>query len=244
MITKDTLKKQLDTLHEEGLGLVAAFGSKGKDKQAAEAFELGYQRWYTRALPLMQQLAEDRYAEFQGYYEADPRRMTVRPYNYAIQDYLRGEKPDHPGFDHRREVARCFASQLAILKSVCERLEWQALDTEDQLGRSLQLAALETARELIRVSERAAGALAGSVLQGYLGALAAKHKLKLRKSSPLRELADALKTAKVLDIPVWSQATWLAEIRERCLTAEGTVPTKLQVRDLIDGTHWLLTNVF
>jgi hypothetical protein len=245
MITKETLTKQLTTLHIEGLELVAALEKKEKGKEEAEPFEVGYQRWYTRALPLMKQLAADRYEEFQAYYDADPRRALVEPSNYAVQDYLRGEKLAGANADQKRETARCISSQLAIFKAVADRLEWQALDTEEQVGRTLQLATLETARELIRASERAAGALAGTVLQSYLLGLAASHKLKLKRSSPpTRELADDLKTAGILTVPVWSQATWIAEIRERCLKPEGEAPTKLQVRDLIDGTHWLITNVF
>jgi hypothetical protein len=247
MITQEGMKKRLDVLHEEGLSLLAAFeiGKKGKDKQETEPFEVGYQRWYTRALPMVKQLASDRYMEFQAYYDADPRRMLVEAQNYTIQDYLLGEMPKRDGFDRQRETARCFRTQLAILKAVGDRIEWMLLETEDQAGRSLQLSTLETARDLIRVNERAAGALAGTVLRGYLSSLAVKHKLKLRKqSSSSRELADALKDSGALDVPVWSQATWLAEIRDRCLRPEGDAPTKLQVRDLIDGTHWLITNVF
>ncbi len=54
----------------------------------------------------------------------------------------------------------------------------------------------------------------------------------------------SLKAVRILDVPAWSQATWLAEIRDRCLSPEGQAPTKPQVRDLIDGTHWLIMNVF
>ncbi len=235
MITKETLKKQLDALHTEGGELAAD----------SEDFEGQYQGWYTRALPLMQQLAKDRYAEFRAFYEGEPDRGLVLPHTYAVQDYLLGNLPEREGFDHEYETARCISSQLAILKAVAERLEWQTVDTVDQAGRSLQLAELETARELIKISERAAGALAGTVLQTFLAALARKHQLKFRKNSPTsRDYAEALKAANALDVPVWSQCTWLAEIHERSLRPDGEGPTKAQVRDLIDGTHWLITNVF
>jgi hypothetical protein len=86
--------------------------------------------------------------------------------------------------------------------------------------------------------------MAGTVLESFLKKLTAKHQLKFRKQAPpLREYIDALHTAKVLDIPIHSQATWIAEIANRSRT-EGESPTKPQVRDLIDGTHWLISNVF
>jgi hypothetical protein len=244
MFTEEVVRRQLDILDEEGAKLMAALCKQETDADA-EPFEFGYQRWYSRALPLMQQLAPDRYAEFQAFYQPDPSASWIQPGGYGIQDYFLGRDFEHEEGYGRGETARCFTSQLAILSSVADRLEWQQLDTEDQAGRSLQLGVLETARDLIKVSERAAGALAGTVLAAHLKQLAAKHELKLRKqSSSLRELADALKAAKVLDVPAWSQATWLAEIRGRCLKAEGEAPTKLQIRDLVDGTHWMLTHVF
>ena len=277
MITEETARKQLETLHQEGSALAEEFGaeqlrlrklygrrgpkkiggvvilnfSEGKknkeDEQPPESlptdethFEERYQSWYSRTLPLMKQLALDRYAEFQSFYVVDPRYPWGKSSAFVIQDYFRGLESDDAG----EETSRCFKNQLAILKSVSDRLAWSSLDTEDQAERGVQLALLETARRLIQINERSAGALAGKVLELYLTKLAAKHKLRFRKQAPpTRELVVALKTAKVFDIPVGSQATWLAEIDGRS-RSEGESPTKLQVRDLIDGTRWLITNVF
>jgi hypothetical protein len=217
-------------------------------KQAGKdiGFEGRYQRWYSIALPLMQKLAPDRCAEFRAYYHPDPKRESIDGYNYVIQDWIRFQAPDEETDVAAWAAAlRCFLNQLTILKSIKDRLEWQALVSEDQSERVLQLEELEAARGLIQVSERAAGALAGAVLEAWLLKLAAKRQVPLRKQRPpVRELADALKAAKVFDAAVWSQATWLAEIRQRCLEAKGEAPTKLQVRDLVDGTQWLITNVF
>lgn len=240
MVTEEVVKKQLTTLHQEGSALTETFGNK----QETEPFEVAYQRWYSRALPLMKQVAPDRYAEFQAYYSREWKHPEHRRWDYVIRDYIVNRDTLLKQDGARKEALRCFNSQLAILKSVSDRLEWMALDTEDQAVRGQQLTLLETARELSKISERAAGALAGSVLVAYLKKLAAKHQVKLRKQAPpTGELVEALKEARVFDVPAWSQATWLAEIHGRCLK-EGEGPTRLQVRDLVDGTHWLLTHVF
>jgi len=227
--------------------VIRKFGNK-KRKRKAEApppepppektrFGERYQAWYSRALPPMKQLAPDRYAEFQSFYAVDPRYAWRETDRYVIQDYLRGRGA-------YEQTVHCFKNQLEILKSVSDRLAWSTPDTEDQLLRGQQLDLLESARGLIKVNERAAGVIAGSVLGACLKKLAVRHQVKLRKTSPsAAELAEALKEAKVLDIPVWSQTTWAADIHGRCLAA-GESPTKLQVRDLIDGTRWLLANIF
>lgn len=227
--------------------IIRKFGKKQR-KPKAEApppepppektrFGERYQTWYSRALPLMKQLAPDRYAEFQSFYAVDPRYAWRETGRHVIQDYLQGRGT-------YAQTMRCFTNQLDILKSVSDRLAWATPDTEEQLLRGQQLDLLESARGLIKIDERAAGVVAGSVLSAYLKQLAGKHHVKSRKSSPPpEEWVEALKEAKVFDVPAWSQATWLAEIQGRCYK-EGQGPTKLQVRDLIDGTRWLLTNVF
>jgi hypothetical protein len=239
MITEETAHKQLETLHQEGSALAIAFSNE----EEAEPFETAYQRWYSRALPLMKQLALDRYVEFQLYYIKDPKYAWYDTGAFIIQDYFR-ERDAEDDADARERVVRSFTSQLALLKSVSDRLTWDQMDTDDQAERGLQLAFLETARSLMDIDARAAGAMAATVLETFLKKLTAKHLLKFRKQAPpLREYIDALHTAKVLDIPAHSQATWLAEISDRS-RAPGESPTKPQVRDLIDGAHWLITNVF
>ena len=238
MITEETARKQLETLYQEGKTFAKAFD----EEQETEDFEEGYQRWYSRALLSMKRLAPDRYAEFQRFYRRDAKISVHWSRDHVVQDVIWGvEDEDH---DLWQEAGRCFRSQLAILKSVSDRLAWSALDTEDQVERGLQLELLETARDLLGVDARAAGVLAGKVLEIYLRKLAAKHKLRFRKDRPpIREIVDALRGADVLDISVHSQAVWLAEIEQRS-RAEGEAPTKLQVRDLIDGSRWLITHVF
>jgi len=237
MITEDTARKQLETLHQEGSALAKAFA----EEEEVESFEEAYQSWYSRALPLMKALALDRYVEFQRFYNRDKRHDVHWSRDQVIKDYILGVEGIQ---DSHEAAARCFRSQLALLKSVADRLAWSSMDSEDQAERGLQLAFLETARSLIDINERSAGAMAGTVLEAHLRKLAARHKVKFRKlAPPIRELVEALKTAKVLDIAVASQAVWLAEINDRS-RAEGESPTKLQVRDLVDGSRWLISNVF
>jgi hypothetical protein len=239
MITEETARKQLETLHQEGSALAIAFSNE----EEAEPFETAYQRWYSRALPLMKQLALDRYVEFQLYYIKDPKYAWYDTGAFIIQDYFR-ERDAEDDADAREKVVRSFTSQLALLKSVSDRLAWDQMDTDDQAERGLQLAFLETARKLMDIDARAAGALSGTVLETYLRKLTTTYNLKFRKQAPsIREFVEALKTAKVLDIAAHSQAIWLAEISDRSC-AEGQSPTKLQVRDLIDGSRWLITNIF
>lgn len=239
MITEEMARKQLEILHQEGSALAKAFA----EKKETEGFEVGYQRWYSRALPLLKELAPDRYAEFQRYYSRDSNADLHHCHDLVIQDYICELDSEHPIIT-REQAHRCFSVQLAILKSVADRLAWSQVSTDDQAERGMQLEMLESARGLLDIDERAAGVVTGTVLETWLRKLSARHKVTFRKQRPpLREYVDALHSAKVLDIPVHSQAVWLAELDRRSRT-KGEPPTKLQVRDLIDGSRWLITNIF
>jgi Mlc titration factor MtfA (ptsG expression regulator) len=102
MLTEETARKQLETLHQEGSDLATAFA----EEEGAEDFEVGYQRWYSRALPLMKRLAPDRYAEFQRFYSRDPKIDVHWSRNHVIQDVIWGVEDDT--IDFRQEAARCF----------------------------------------------------------------------------------------------------------------------------------------
>src|SRR5215469_16847683 len=221
MITRESGKQQVEALHQEGVAFAAAFGKK----QETEPFEVGYQRLYSRTLPLMKDLAPDRYDEFQSYYFREWRMPETRLWDFVVRDYILGRTGTVTGDKARSETLRCFTSQLAILRSVGDRIESTQLDTADQAERSLQLALLDTANGLIKINERAAGALAGVVLETHLRKLATSRKLRFLKKSPSpRELADMLKEAQVLDIPVHSQVIWIADISERSKAEAGAPP--------------------
>lgn len=242
MATAATIKKEISTLQAEGEALAAAFG-RGKRHAS---FEAEYQRWYTRALPVVKQVAPDRYAEFRSYYEMGFRMQGHWSHAYTIQHYLKGIDPFvGDDYDIRELAGRCFGNQLAIFASLLSRVDYALLDTEDRIRVELQAAELETARSLVRISARAAGALAGTVLETHLGKLARKHRARTFKKRPgIRDLNDALQRAGVLDAQVWSQVGWLADIRDCCALKQDVPPKKARVRDLIDGTLWLTRNVF
>jgi hypothetical protein len=53
-------------------------------------FHASYQSWYSRALPVVKQVAPDRYAEFVGLYITDRKGKPIDYLSYTISDYLLG----------------------------------------------------------------------------------------------------------------------------------------------------------
>ncbi len=243
MTKREAIHKELDALYKDGVKLVVDFKKK-EEKQ----FQHDYQRWYTKALKAVASLAPDRHAEFRSYYEVDPKRKSLGYGTYVVQDYLKGVAPNsyrYPDFDTREQVVKCFFNQLAILNAIGERVDSVLANIEGELYAEIQDGEVAVARQLAKVSLRAAGALVGVLIEGHLQKVAQAHGLKIGKKNPtIADLNDPLKAASVIDTPAWRKISFLADVRNLCSHKKDTEPTKQQVEELIQGAEWLTKNVF
>lgn len=101
MSKRELIRKEIDTIYVSGATLAVAF-----QKNEAKQFSYDYQSWYTKALKAVSSLALDRYLEFKGYYEIDPKRKALSYGRYVIQDFIKGVAPSkyqHPEFDSRAQ---------------------------------------------------------------------------------------------------------------------------------------------
>lgn len=179
MTKRDVIRKEVAALYKEGADLAVSF-QKEEEKQ----FHYDYQSWYTKALKAVASIAPDRHAEFRGYYEVDPKRKSLGYGTYVIRDYLKGVRPggyNHQDFDTRAQVLKCFLNQLTILSALTARIDSVLSDIEGELYAEIQDGEVAVARQLIKISARAAGALMGVLIEGHLQKVAHSHGLKIAK---------------------------------------------------------------
>lgn len=247
MSVSDEINKELKSLLDEQSALV-----KQLDKLESTqiiAFGTAYQTWYTRATKLIDALAPDRLDEFVGYYRIDPKRKTMHAGTYVIQDYVNGYGPtaDIYGkkpFDEVNLTRVRLTNQLQILASVSSRIGHVLADVKGALLAELEDGELEAARTLCSISLRAAGALAGVVLERHLQRAAENHRVVLKKKEPtIADLNDPLKEKGVYGIPVWRKIQYLADLRNLCSHQKTAEPTKEQVSELIDGVNAIVKSV-
>jgi hypothetical protein len=243
MSKRDLVRKEVESLYDEGAKLGAAFQEK-KEKN----LQYDYQRWYTKALKVVETLAPDRYAEFRGYYEIDPKRKVLGYGTYVIQDYFKNVVPSsyqYPDFDMRQQFLQNFFNQITILRSISERVDNLVANIEGELYAELQDSEITTARQLTKVSIRAAGALMGVVIEGHLQKVAENRRIAITKKNPtIADLNDPLKAAGIVDTPTWRKISYLADLRNMCSHKKDAEPSKEQVEELIAGAEWLTKNVF
>jgi hypothetical protein len=211
-------------------------------------FAEGYQRWYSAAKVLVKQLLPDRLDDFVGHYERPKTRKQLDPETYRILDYLQGLNvtmglqqvvgPD--------AAIPQFRQQLAIVKAIEPRFESSLFDIRQLVQADLFDSDLDAADELAKKKfTRAAGAMAGVVLERHLAQVCSNHGLKLTKKSPtIADLNDALKQSNVIDIPDWRFIQHLADLRNLCDHNKATEPTVDQVNELIAGVRKISKSLF
>ncbi len=240
-------KADLEALINLGLDVQDDLSGLSDSNQPAELTAqtlTGYQRWYTEAYVLLEQLLPGRLTEFEQLYKWDGRRNSITFSTYAIQDWLTGVRIH--GFDNSSAVRTKFLNQLAILESAKARFESSLFDIRQLVQADLFDSELDAARELTRNGFlRAAGAVAGVVLERHLGQVAENHALTTRKKNPtIGDFSELLKGGGVLDIPSWRQFQRLGDIRNLCDHNKEREPTKDEVEELIDGVEKYTKTLF
>jgi len=228
-----------------------AYGAKAKDFLAKlPRFSSAYQAWYSEAQELIKQLLPDRLEDFTRHYQKPKGRKDISYESYRIEDYLQGLKVTR-GYDKEKVVGPDaaiphFAQQLAMLEAVKGRFESSLFEMRQLLQADLFDSELDAARELLRNKyARAAGALAGVVVERHLGEVCAAHRIVIKKKSPgISDFNEALKTAGVIEVPQWRHIQLLADIRNLCDHSKTKEPTADQVADLIDGAVKVSKTVF
>jgi hypothetical protein len=139
-----------------------------------------------------------------------------------------------------------FSTQLKILKAVSGRFESSLFDIRQLVQADLFDSELDAARALVKHGFlRAAGAMAGVVLEKHLGQVTSNHKVTLRKQHPaISDFNEALKAANILDIPTWRLVQRLADIRNLCDHSKSRDPTVDETGELIDGVAKISKTVF
>jgi len=204
-------------------------------------FGAEYQRWYSEALALLQQLLPSRVADFARHYERPKNRKSLTNETYRIEDYLQGlnvtrglEKMTGPD-----AAVSHFEQQLAIVEAAEARFESSLFEIRQLVQADLFDSDLAAADELLEHKfTRAAGALAGVVLEKHLSQICSDHKIKLNKKRPtISDSNDSLKTAGVIDVSQWRFVQHLADIRNKCDHARTPEPTVEEVTDLLAGVR-------
>ncbi len=231
--------------------IVKELKSEAKDVLAKlPSFGGSYQTWYSEAKALIRQVLPDRLADFVRHYEKPKSRKNISYENYRIEDHLQGLTVTR-GYDKEKVVGPDaviphFRQQLNILKAVKARFESSLFDIRQLVQSDLFDSELESAGALAKSGfYRAAGAVAGVVLEKHLGQVCDNHAIKVSKKNPtIGDLNDLLKQSDVMEVHQWRFIQHLGDVRNLCDHDKKVEPTKEQVADLIEGVAKVVKTLF
>ncbi|GAA3971526.1 hypothetical protein GCM10022246_25000 [Pedobacter ginsengiterrae] len=212
-------------------------------------FDLKYQPWYSESLVLIKQLLPDRLGDFIKYYEKPKNRKLLESDNYTIEDYLQGNIRNQSfkiatsvGLD---AALPQFRQQLSILQSIQARFESSLFDIRQLVQADFFDSELAAAKELLKHKfARAAGAVAGVVLEKHLFQVLCDHHIAIKKNPAINDLNEALKKNSVIDTPQWLFIQRLGAIRNLCSHNKINEPTPEEVGDLIAGVDKTIKTIF
>ena len=243
MDERDQLRFELGVLLASGRELSTDVRSESLDPRDVNE---RYQLWYTQTLRLVERVLSERRREFEGYYRTD---QDGRDQSATIAAILGSPSRPRATAEKREALAGLFdpgleqatflqllGMQLAILASAAPPLlpEQRCSDRELQAARLL----------LSKGRRRAAGAVAGVVLESHLLKVAQRHDLVLseRDSSSLPRLSRSLRKAGVCGSARSRQIERLAELGDACIRGKQKISPKL-VAELLSGVEEILRNV-
>ena len=207
-----------------------------------------YQAWYSKALIIIKQFLPCRLDEFVGLYEYKGNRKTVTFDNFRISDVLLeyGYLSCVNLFGPRdlRYCLNLFARQCSILMAARESLVNSWVEIRQVLQAELLDSEIDAARRLSKNGfPRAAGAIAGVVLEKYLNAVIVSHGLNMSKKSPgINDFARELKGESAIDIQTCRFIRSLGDLRDLCCNVKD--PQKGDVEELIVGVDRIVKTVF
>ena len=221
------------------------------DKFIAETpnFISDYQSWYSESIALVRQLLPERLDDFRSHYDKPKTRKTLTYGTYVISDALQGlQRTDYDGTiicDPGSATAHLH-QQIGMVRAVKGRFESSLFDIKQLLQADLFDNELSASRELLkRGFVRAAGAVAGVVLEQHLSQVCENHKITISKKNPtIADYNDKLKSDDVIDTPRWRSIQLLGDLRNLCDHSKDREPTKEEGEELITGVERLTKSLF
>lgn len=240
----DEIKQELKDLVKEGKKLYEAILLDETDNcHDLSYFVANYERWYSKALPIVKQLQPNRFNDFSLLYKNE-KRKEITLSNYTISDALR-TLSHRQGYYGPHSASYCMLRQVNMLQACLDTFDSKLNDILTIVQADIFDSEIETAKHLHkRGFLRAAGAICGVVLEKHFATVCDKRSITLKKKNPtIADYNDALKD-NAYDTIEWRRIQRLGDIRNLCDHSKDREPTKDEVEELISGTERTIKTVF
>jgi hypothetical protein len=241
------IKLQLGMLKELNMLKNIENGEEALKEYEPINFVRNYESWYTEAYQVVKQIIPDRLEDFKILYKND-KRKNLEYLNYTVSDYLINvvRKIGNQVIVEREAGYPKFQQQLDILMSAKQRFKSSLFDIKQILQSDLFDSEIEKSKELLKKGFiRAAGAIAGVIIEKHLNQVALNHNLKILKKNPtIGDYNDLLKNNDVYETPTWRFIQRLGDLRNISDHFKEREPTKEEIEELIIGTDKIMKTIY
>jgi hypothetical protein len=138
-----------------------------------------------------------------------------------------------------------FDQQVKIVEALKQRFESSLFDIRALVQADLFDNELDAAAELNKKGfQRAAGAVAGVVLEEHLATVCVQHTVSTPKNATISKLNDLLKEKDVIDVPTWRFVQRLGDLRNLCDHKRTPDPTVDDIDELVAGVRKVTKTVY
>lgn len=215
-------------LAKEGEQLLAGF-ARGKPAKARRQFSMQYHHWYEKA------------ASFLGEFSPHAKEDFVHLYKGLSRGSIRQNPPIALALDDlnsqavRASIERKMSSQIGILQAVPKMLDVRAFSLRQILSADLFVDELSASRGLLEAGHaRAAGAVAGVVLERHLKLMCERRGIVLGEKETIGSLNGRLQE-RYSDPSEYRRVQWLSELRVQCGHVKEVEPTVEKVEEFVEG---------
>ena len=262
----EQIKADVKRLHTQGVNLLNAIRDEQFPTQMEEhfknvikknyqdfkkglpVFKSAYQPWYSEAMAIVKILLPLRYQDFIRLYEKPKNRKEINKDNYVIEDYL-SDTVVTAGFDKKvvagpEAAIPAFEQQFHIVGAILNTLDSSLLDIRREVQAGLLDAELDKAALLAKNKQlRAAGVVAGIVLEKHLEQICERRQLKISRKT-IADFNETLKKNEVIDFPDYRHIGLLADLYQLCVQNKKREPEPAEIADLINGADKVIKSVF
>jgi hypothetical protein len=245
----DELKDEISALVEEANPWREALLSDSGGRQIEETFKpfyMNYEQWYSKSLAVVKIVLPDRTDDFMHCYSQQNDDGEVKIDKIGIRRYLTDilfqNINQHFASRATRRTGSLVQMQIGILDAAFGKFDSKIYNIQETVTADLFDSELSAARELNKQGHhRAAGVVAGVLLEKHLRRVAEAHGLSTTKKNPTISVwNDLLKENGVIEIPRWREIQHFGDLRNLCGHDKEKEPTGDDVTDLIEGVDKIM----
>lgn len=213
-------------------------------------FKKEYHVWYAQAHRTVEVLAPERLEEFDAFYSGNKNIKNIKDFSYltaGMTHFLQGITTTT--YSGKQSYYGKFQSglqqQIHILEAISTNIEDVLFNLKSSIYYGLYKTELDAAKELRKIQQlRAAGAIAGVVIEGHLKEILIKRGIPFKKKNPaISDYNEDLKEQKIIDVPMWRLIQRCGDIRNYCVHSKDREPTSDEIDDIIKAAEKILSEV-